>query len=91
MTFVVVGGGPTGVEMAGAIAEIARQSLARDFRHIDTRDARVMLVEAGDRLLSTFPERLSRQALQDLRASRSRGEVRRAGDGYCRRAGHGRG
>ncbi len=66
MTFVVVGGGPTGVEMAGAIAEIARHSLARDFRHIDTRDARVMLVEAGERLLSTFPERLSRQALGDL-------------------------
>lgn len=66
MTFVVVGGGPTGVEMAGAIAEIARHSLARDFRHIDTRDARVMLVEAGERLLSTFPERLSRQALSDL-------------------------
>src|SRR5688572_8338487 len=49
MTFVVVGGGPTGVEMAGAIAEIARFSLARDFRHIDTRDAKVILVEAGDR------------------------------------------
>ena len=67
MTFVVVGGGPTGVEMAGAIAEIARFSLARDFRHIDTRDAKVILVEAGDRLLSAFPERLSRHALNDLR------------------------
>ena len=67
MTFVVVGGGPTGVEMAGAIAEIARHSLARDFRHIDTRDARIILVEAGERLLSTFPERLSRHALNDLR------------------------
>jgi NADH dehydrogenase len=66
MTFVVVGGGPTGVEMAGAIAEIARFSLARDFRHIDTRDARVLLVEAGNRLLGTFPERLSRRALDDL-------------------------
>ena len=66
MTFVVVGGGPTGVEMAGAIAEIARFSLARDFRHIDTRDARVMLIEAGDGLLSAFPERLSRHALHDL-------------------------
>jgi NADH:ubiquinone reductase (H+-translocating) len=67
MTFVVVGGGPTGVEMAGAIAEIARFSLAKDFRHIDTRDARVILVEAGERLLSTFPEKLSRRALDDLR------------------------
>ena len=60
MTFVVVGGGPTGVEMAGAIAEIARFSLARDFRHIDTRDAKVILIEAGT-LLSAFPDRLSQQ------------------------------
>ncbi|MDQ3225145.1 MAG: NAD(P)/FAD-dependent oxidoreductase, partial [Chloroflexota bacterium] len=67
MTFVVIGGGPTGVEMAGAIAEIARFSLARDFRHIDTRDATVILVEAGERLLSAFPERLSRRALADLK------------------------
>ena len=67
MTFVVVGGGPTGVEMAGAIAEIARFSLARDFRHIDTRDARIILVEAADRLLLTFPPKLSRRALEDLR------------------------
>ena len=66
MTFVVVGGGPTGVEMAGAIAEIARFSLARDFRHIDTRDARVILIEAGTQLLAAFPDRLSRQALRDL-------------------------
>jgi NADH dehydrogenase len=67
MTFVIVGGGPTGVEMAGAIAEIARFTLARDFRHIDTRDARVVLVEGGDRVLGTFPERLSRRALRDLK------------------------
>ncbi|MBW3631578.1 MAG: FAD-dependent oxidoreductase, partial [Chloroflexi bacterium] len=66
MTFVVVGGGPTGVEMAGAIAEIARFSLARDFRHIDTRDAKVILLEASNKLLAAFPERLSRHALQDL-------------------------
>jgi NADH dehydrogenase len=66
MTFVVVGGGPTGVEMAGAIAEIARFSLARDFRHIDTRDARVILIEAGTELLAAFPDRLSRRSLQDL-------------------------
>lgn len=67
MTFVVVGGGPTGVEMAGAIAEIARYSLARDFRHIDTRDARVLLIEASNRLLAAFPESLSQRALRDLR------------------------
>jgi NADH dehydrogenase len=66
MTFVVVGGGPTGVEMAGAIAEIARFSLARDFRHIDTRDARVVLIEASTELLAAFPDRLSRHALGDL-------------------------
>ena len=66
MTFVVVGGGPTGVEMAGAIAEIARFSLARDFRHIDTRDAKVILIEAGTQLLGAFPDRLSRHALRDL-------------------------
>ena len=66
MTFVVVGGGPGGVEMAGSIAEVARYSLARDFRHIDTRDAHVILVEAGHRLLGTFPEVLGRRALKDL-------------------------
>ena len=66
MTFVIVGGGPTGVEMAGAIAEIARFSLARDFRHIDTRDAKVILIEAGTQLLAAFPDRLSRHALRDL-------------------------
>ncbi len=54
LTFVTVGGGATGVEMAGAIAEIARQTLAADFRHIDPRTARIMLIEAGSRLLPTF-------------------------------------
>jgi NADH dehydrogenase len=53
--------------MAGAIAEIAHHSLARDFRHIDTRDAHVILVEASNRLLATFPEGLSRYALEDLK------------------------
>jgi NADH dehydrogenase len=52
--------------MAGAIAEIARFSLARDFRHIDTRDAKVILIEASTKLLAAFPERLSRRSLQDL-------------------------
>ena len=55
MTFVVVGGGPTGVEMAGAIAEIARFSLARDFRHIDTRDAKVILIRPVRSSLRRFP------------------------------------
>jgi NADH:ubiquinone reductase (H+-translocating) len=69
LTFVVVGGGPTGVEMAGTMSELARKALAADFRHIDLRTARVILMEAGPRLLSSFPERLSdyaRRALVDL-------------------------
>ncbi|HMA55181.1 MAG TPA: NAD(P)/FAD-dependent oxidoreductase [Pseudolabrys sp.] len=55
LTFVIVGGGATGVEMAGAIAEVARQTLAADFRRIDPRTARIALIEAGPRLLPTFP------------------------------------
>ncbi len=66
LTFVVVGGGPTGVELAGQIAEIARDTLARNFRSIDPRNARILLVEANERLLTTFPERLSRRAAQGL-------------------------
>jgi NADH:ubiquinone reductase (H+-translocating) len=62
LTFVIVGGGPTGVELAGAIAEIARRAMARDFRVIDPRRARVVLVEAGPRLLPAFPESLSARA-----------------------------
>ncbi len=62
LTFVVVGGGPTGVEMAGQIAELARETLRRDFRSADPRAARVLLVEAGERMLHSFPESLSRKA-----------------------------
>ena len=60
LTIAIVGGGPTGVEMAGAIAELARKALAADFRKIDPRRTRVLLLEAGPRLLPTFPEALSR-------------------------------
>ena len=60
LTVVIVGGGPTGVELAGAIAELARRALARDFRAIDPRRTRVVLIEAGARLLANFPEPLSR-------------------------------
>jgi NADH:quinone reductase (non-electrogenic) len=67
MTFVVVGGGATGVEMAGAIAELARHTLRRDFRGIDTASARIILVEGGDRLLQVYPDKLSRKAEQALR------------------------
>ena len=66
LTIVIVGGGPTGVELAGAIAEIARQVLKSDFRAIDPRETRVVLVEAGPRVLATFPEKLSTRALEAL-------------------------
>jgi NADH dehydrogenase len=66
MTTIVVGGGPTGVEMAGAVAELARHALARNFRRIDPRSARVLLVEAGPKILATFPEPLSRYARNRL-------------------------
>jgi len=66
MTFVIIGGGPTGVEMAGAIAEIARQTLAKDFRHIDPSTARVILIEGEKRVLASFPEDLSAKALEQL-------------------------
>lgn len=65
-TFVVVGGGPTGVEMAGAIAEIARDALKSEFRHIDPAAARIVLVEAGPRILPTFPESLAADAARRL-------------------------
>ncbi|MGE0688464.1 MAG: NAD(P)/FAD-dependent oxidoreductase [Dehalococcoidia bacterium] len=67
LTFVVVGGGPTGVEMAGAIAEIARDTLRHDYRHIRTDEAHILLVEALDRILPTYKPELSRRAEDDLR------------------------
>ena len=66
LTFVFIGGGPTGVEMAGALAEIARHSLARDFRHFDPGSARIVLIEGGPAILSAFPEDLQRAAMKDL-------------------------
>jgi NADH dehydrogenase len=66
LTFVVVGAGPTGVEMAGQIGELARDTLRRDFRNIDPRTARILLVEAVDRVLPTFPEKLSAKAKRSL-------------------------
>ncbi|HWK44848.1 MAG TPA: NAD(P)/FAD-dependent oxidoreductase [Stellaceae bacterium] len=67
LTFVVIGGGPTGVELVGAIAELARSTLARDFRRIHPGSARILLCEAGPRLLGTFPEALSEYAADKLR------------------------
>ncbi len=66
LTFVVIGGGPTGVELAGALAEISRHSLARDFRHFDPSSARVILIEAGSSILTNFPEILREAARKDL-------------------------
>src|SRR4051812_10546848 len=66
LTFVVVGAGPTGVEIAGQIAELMRDTLRRDFRAIDPRDGRVLLIEATDRVLGTFPPSLSRRAERAL-------------------------
>ncbi len=66
LTFVLVGGGPTGVEMAGALAELARCAIAPEYRHIDTRTARIILFEAGPRLLKAFPEGLARKAQAEL-------------------------
>lgn len=67
LTFVVVGAGPTGVEMAGAISEIARETMLRDFRNIDPTETRVLLVDAADRVLPTFDPKLSAQAESQLR------------------------
>jgi NADH dehydrogenase len=66
MTFVIVGGGPTGVELAGALGEIARDTLRRDFRSIDTAGTRILLVEALDRILPTYPPRQSASAKRQL-------------------------
>jgi NADH dehydrogenase len=67
LTFVIVGGGPTGVETAGAVAEIRRYALRRDFRHIDPREATVMLLEGGPRVLPSYPPELGEKAKNDLR------------------------
>lgn len=67
MTFVIIGGGPTGVEMAGAIAEIARYTLDKDFKHIDPSSARVVLVEGDERIISGFHAELSAKALAQLK------------------------
>jgi NADH dehydrogenase len=66
LTFVVVGAGPTGVELAGALAEISRETLAHEFRNIDPEKARILLVEGGPRVLGTYPETLSQSAQESL-------------------------
>src|SRR5260370_35128671 len=66
LTFILVGAGPTGVEMAGALAELAHSTLSRDFRHINPRTAPILLVQAGSRVLTGFPEKLSGFARRSL-------------------------
>jgi NADH:ubiquinone reductase (H+-translocating) len=66
LSFVIIGGGPTGVELAGAIGEMSRYTLARDFRKIDPRLARIVLIEAGPRILPSFGEKLAARAVRDL-------------------------
>lgn len=66
LTFVIIGGGPTGVELAGSLSEIAHRALPRDFRRINTRDARIVLIEGQPRVLPTYPERLSEDARRAL-------------------------
>src|SRR5262249_40162224 len=66
MTVIIIGGGPTGVELAGAFAELARYVLFRDFRHIDPAQAKIILVEGGPRILSHLPEDLSESATRQL-------------------------
>ena len=68
LSFAIVGGGPTGVELAGTLAEIARHTLRNEFRNIDPSEARVRLLEAGPRVLASFPERLSERARRQLEA-----------------------
>lgn len=68
LTFVIIGGGPTGVEMAGAVAELARETLRDEFRRLNPEAARVVLLEAGPRILPSFPEHLSTYAAESLRA-----------------------
>ena len=91
LTFIVVGGGPTGVELAGAIAGLAHKSLVRDFRRIHPASARVLLVEAAPRLLAAFPETLARKAQQALEGLgvevRTRAPVEQVDDGSILMAG----
>jgi NADH:ubiquinone reductase (H+-translocating) len=68
LNFVVIGGGPTGVELAGAISDIAKLYMRRDFRHIDPTKARVLLIEGGPRILAAYPEDLSQKAVEQLTA-----------------------
>jgi NADH dehydrogenase len=86
MTFVIIGGGPTGVELAGMLPTIARYALPTDFRHIDTKQAKILLIEGGPRILPTYPEDLSEHASKDLNdlgvEVRTNALVTNVGDGF---------
>lgn len=88
LNFVIIGGGATGVELAGAIAEIAKRTLSSDFDHIDSRRASIQLIEAGPRILPAFPEKLSaetQKSLEKLGATvRTNTKVEEIGEGYVR-------
>ena len=66
LSFVIIGGGPTGVELAGAISDISKLYMRRDFRHIDPSKARVIIIEGSPRILAAYPEDLSKKAVQQL-------------------------
>lgn len=66
LTYVIIGGGPTGVETAGAISDLVKRNMIRDYKHIDPNNTRILLIEAGPRLLAAFPEKLSEKARLDL-------------------------
>ena len=85
LTFVVVGAGPTGVEIAGQIGEIARETLRRDFRAIDPREARILIVDRAERVLATFPTIALRQGRTCPRAPWHRAAPRPHGGGHRRR------
>jgi len=86
MVFVIIGGGPTGVELAGMLPTIARYALPTDFRHIDTKQAKILLIEGGPRILPTYPEDLSEHACKDLTdlgvEVRTNALVTNVGDGF---------
>lgn len=86
LTFVVIGGGPTGVELAGALAEICKDTLRNDFRRIDPAASRIVLLEAAETVLPTFPDKLSRWAAKSLRKKgvtvKTGAKVKEVGEGY---------
>jgi len=88
LTFVIVGAGATGLELAGALAEIANETLKNDFRRINPKEARIVLMEGGDRVLAAYPPDLSEKAEIPREASGCRGDERRNGHSHRQYWGH---